>query len=468
MRGRIFILISLVLVPSAWGRVLLRWTQPTVPPSKQLGVTQLVISWNSNSSTFLETAHQQGYRMYVQATPEQVPQIAAPARKLTAGIVLEIAASQQPQAGEILKKFRAQYPSLTFLLLDPNGKQPQMRGTMVIKREGVLEITSPTAQPWIDSNVPLVRFEQGFHPEQVPLYTFAWDTSDPLQQKQGPTAAEYSLAIAEAGALHSDLILNVHENLQKGLSVNDTGAWTFWKKIKPYLEFASTVETPQPEASIGIVTKDYDSAYEPMNLMARHNIPFRVIPAGNLTAQVIAGLKMLLLFTAPNTQAASAIADFASVGGTVVAAGLSGSYPWQTAPTSRVAEHSTSYAIGKGQVLELSEPVADPETFAQDVRRLMKGQDILVSLWNALTTIGVPYRDSRTGTTLLELVNYSGESLRVQTRMKGLFHSIRLETPEHGCCRSLPAIQHDGFMEFVVPELQATARVHLESAPKSH
>ena len=59
----------------------------------------------------------------------------------------------------------------------------------------------------------------------------------------------------------------------------------------------------------------------------------------------------------------------------------------------RLNEHAVSYAVGKGKVLELSEPVIDPETFAQDIRRLLGTQNVLMSLWNGLTTIAVPYSE---------------------------------------------------------------------------
>jgi hypothetical protein len=468
MRIGLYILLWIAMIPAAWGRVLLRWTQPEVPPVREVGVAQLVISRNSSSASFLERARAQGYRVYVQVTPEEVPQVTSATRKLIAGIIVEIPASRQATADATLAKLRATYSGLNILFLDPNGKQPQMKGTMVVKREGVLEITSPTAQPWLDSNVPLVRFEQGFRPMQVPLYTFAWEASDRLQQKQGPTMDEYALAIAEANALHADLILNIPEELQKQLMEKNDAAWKLWNKLKRNLQFSPTPGRSHPEANIGVIASDYDSGYEPMNLMARHNMPFRVVPLAKLTAESLAGLRVLLLFAAPNAQSAKLISEFAAKGGIVVTVALSGSFPWQTAPARHEAEHSNAYIIGKGSVIELSEPVSDPETFAQDIRRLMSGHDVLLSVWNALTTIGIPYRDSRTGATVLELVNYSGEPLRVQARVKGSFQRVRLEKPENGCCQTINPVQRDGFTEFVIPQLLMSARVHLQAESESH
>jgi hypothetical protein len=391
--------------------------------------------------------------------------VATAAQNLFARVIIEINPSEQAQAGQIFQKFRGAYPRLKFSILDPNGKQPEMKGTMVVKREGVLEITSPTAQPWIDSNVPLVRFARGFRPTEVPLYTFQWDTSDPLQQTQGPSAEDYSLAIAEANALHADLILTLHDKLQQGLVANEAAAWKLWNKVKPYVGFgSSTLADWRPEANVAVVTDSYDSAYEPMNLMARHNIPFRVLPIRGLSASAVAGLKLLLLFAAPNPQEAGRVAEFAAAGGTAVLVGVPGSYSWQTSPASRLAEHSIAYSLGRGRIIELAEPVSDPETFAQDVRRLMKEPDVLFSLWNALTTVGVPYRNTRTGEMVAELVNYSGEPLRVQGRVKKLFRTISYETPERACCEALKPALRNGFTEFIVPSLAVAGRVHMRPA----
>ena len=114
-------------------------------------------------------------------------------------------------------------------------------------------------------------------------------------------------------------------------------------------------------------------------------------------------------------------------------------------------------------MLELSQPVTDPETFAQDIRRLMDKQKVLISLWNALTAVAVPYRAPGGAAETLELVNYAADPLRLQVRVKGSFSSIRYETPEHGCCESLTPLKREGFTEFVIPGLYIAGRVHLES-----
>ena len=93
------------------------------------------------------------------------------------------------------------------------------------------------------------------------------------------------------------------------------------------------------------------------------------------------------------------------------------------------------YFVGKGRVIELTEPVTDPETFAQDIRRLMTRQQVPVNLWNSLTTLVLEYPGDKTGETLVELINYDEEATQVQVQVKGIYDSIKLETPEKGCCK---------------------------------
>ena len=151
-------------------------------------------------------------------------------------------------------------------------------------------------------------------------------------------------------------------------------------------------------------------------------------------------------------------------GKTVVLVEANGSYPWHNSEAVRVNEHTVSYAVGQGKVLELSEPVTDPETFAQDIRRLLGKGNMLMSLWNGLTTIAVPYRQDDGAMQAIEFVNYAVEQpLHVQVQVKGSYASIRYETPERGCCESLAIKRHDGFTEFVIPELRIAGRVHLDS-----
>jgi protein-tyrosine-phosphatase len=437
-----------------------------LPPAKELGLNDLVLSWNDSFSPQVKAARRQGYRVYVEVSLHQAAAAAETGASGLEGIVLTVRQSERAELEKSLPKLRSVHPKLRFVVLNPDGKQPEMRGSLVIKRGSVLEVSSPTAQPWIDTNLALVKIEQRSHQGQVPLYTFSWGgLSDSGQQQPALTAADYSLAVAEAGAFHADLILELDERLQKALSEHDPEAWTLWNQVRSYADFYShTAEQGlEAAANVAVVVDDLDTSDEAMNLLARHNIPFKVLRPADLRSGDLEGFDVVVVFAKPDRAACERLGALATQGKTIVLVEAHSSYPWQNGHPVRLNEHAVSYAVGKGKVLELSEPVTDPETFAQDIRRLLGKENVLMSLWNGLTTIAVPYREHGGTVKVLEFVNYAEEPLRVQVQVKGSFASIRYETPEHRCCESLVPVKHNGFTEFVIPELRIAGRVHLEA-----
>jgi hypothetical protein len=109
--------------------------------------------------------------------------------------------------------------------------------------------------------------------------------------------------------------------------------------------------------------------------------------------------------------------------------------------------------------------VIDPETFAQDIRRLLGTEEdkAEISLWNALTVIAVPYNVPGGREKVLELINYAQEPIPVQVRVRGSYSSVLYETPDRACCESLTPVQRGEFTEFVVPGLRIAGRVRLTS-----
>ena len=457
-----------LLSTSAWSGVFVHWTSSALPPANALGLSDLVVSWDGGPSPLLEAARKQGYHVYVEVSLQQAKATAEKgAKNGLAGIILNVRQSERAEAENALPGLRSAHPKLRFLVLNPDGKQPEMKGSLVIKRGSVLEVSSPTAQPWIDTNLALVKVDARSHQEQVPLYTFSSSHSDSEQQQKGITATDYSLAVAEAGAFHADLILELDEPLQKGLSEHAPEARTLWNQVRSYIDFYSHTAEQRLEAAanVAVVVDELDPTDEVMNLLARHNIPFKVLLPADLKSEDLGGFDVIVLFAKPDTVACERIADVATRGKTVVLVDSHGSCTWQERDAIRLNEHTTSHGVGNGKVLELSEPVTDPETFAQDIRRLLGKQNVLISLWNGLTTIAVPYSEHEGPVKVIEFANYAEEPLRLQVQVKGSFSSIRYETPERKCCETLVPVSHNGFTEFVIPDLRIAGRVYLDGAP---
>ena len=120
-----------------------------------------------------------------------------------------------------------------------------------------------------------------------------------LDSQQGRSLrADYSLAVAEAGAFHADLVLELDSGLQKALSQRDPQAWTLWKQVRSYAGFYShpAQEVLQAAADVAGVVDDLDPSDEALNLMARHNIPFKVSLATNLQSEDLEGVDVVVVF----------------------------------------------------------------------------------------------------------------------------------------------------------------------------
>ena len=457
----------LLAAAPAQGRVFLQWTESAIPPAESMGVKQLVIRWAPGNLILMETARKRGYQVFAEDNPQTASSAADAASKNGLAGIVVASNSDQPDQGTIsglIQALRRSHPGLAVFNLDTGGKQPQIRGNLVVKRDGVLEVSSPTIQPWIDSNVALTRFERAYNPGQVPLYTFAWDLTDPVERQEGPRAADYALAVAEAGAIRADVILPIHPNLQKALAEGNKTAWREWNKVKSYIRFYAGMPSSNSVswADVAIVAGNYDEGYEFMNLLARHNVQFVVMRPAEITERQLSRLHLVILFSRPDDQAVHTLQTFAATGGTVVLINQHGPFPWDALPAEKTAE-GTTYKVGRGKIVALAQPVGDPEAFAEEVRGLLNRQGESIYLWNALTTLGFAYPTSHAGTVVVDLVNYAQEPLQVQVRVRGSFKSVRYESPGHGFYPAITPEHEKGFTEFVVPRLEIGGRVYLRS-----
>ena len=463
---KLFLVFLFVLIAASPAdcKVILHWTQPTIPPAKSMGVSEIAISLEASNTPLFQFAKRAGYKVFVEATPQQAADLAPSAsQKGIAGFIIPVDDAQRAEFESQLQKLRSAHPKLIFRVLNPHGKRPQIRGRMVVEHNGILHVSSPSSQPWVDSNHALVRFEQAFHPAETPLYTFQWDLNDSLQRQLGPSAADYSLAIAEADALRSDVLLNIHEPLQTALAQKASAAWSLWNDVRKYIEFGARAAgtSYHPIAYVGVVTDDFTKSYEAINLLARHNIPFRVFRPSDVDSHSFQDLDIVITFAAPDKNCVRAISSFSSEGGIAVLVNIRGEFPWQSATKSKVGDAAASYATGKGRVIEYPAPVIDPETFAVDIRRLMGNRKTIISLWNSLTTVVVPYSDAKSGKTTLELINYAEEPLEVQLQMKGMYPKVLYSTPELGCCQTLTPVERDGFTDLLAHKLVIAGRAEL-------
>jgi hypothetical protein len=456
------------LAAPAAGKVLLRVAAGPLTSAKALGVSEVVVHWPVRDAAGLARMRALGFRIFLEAESKDVASAAVAAERADlAGVIVDLVSADAAANDEAVRSNKAAHPKLLFRLLTSGGKQPQMRGRLVVNRDGILHVSSPSSQPWLDTNLALVRLAETFHPDEAPvLYDFHWDFADAVHKELGPSANEYALAISEAEAIRADVIVDVPESLQKALVANQPAAWTLWNQVKQYIAFSSAAAPGgvRPIANMGIITCDAQTNYEAVNLLARHNLTFETVRPQDLNAERLNRWNALVVFCAPGNPEIGLFNDFAKRGGMVVLVSQRGDYPWHSNPPARQDEHLAMFTVGSGAVVELREPVTDPELFARDLRRLIGAERSALSLWNSLTTLVTGYRQESSGDTILHVINYADVPDNVQAQIKGRFASVQLETPEAGCCVSMESFERGGFTEFTIPRLVVAARVHLKSA----
>ena len=458
---------SIAACTPANAKVFFRIASPSLPPAEKTGIRDLVLQWTSQDSSAIAQFHSQGYHVWLQCEAKDLADtVTAAERTKVAGVIVANAEStSQPTAIEEIRSYMAIHKNTAFRVLISGGKQPQMKGRLVVDRNGVLQVSSPSTQPWLDTNLAIVRLAQATYPDLVQtIYDFHWETAEVPAGAWKPDAEDFALAIAEADADGSDVIIDFPAPLQKAMNEGDSQAWSLWKKAMLYLEFSSHSPTAKarPVAGTGVIVEDAQASYEPVNLMARHNLTFEAIRPSALTLARLGTWNSVVVFCSLNAEAAAMLRDFAAKGGIVIFVNSHDEFPWHSTAPNRREAHSAVYTIGSGQIVELGEPVFDPENFARDIRRLLGRERSAIALWNSLTTLVTGYRMEDIRETTLYLVNYADQPDNVQVQVKGHFIRVRWESPEVPCCASLSFAERDGFTEFTIPSLHIAARVHLD------
>jgi hypothetical protein len=467
------LLLGLVAVCTpANAKVFFRIATPSLPPAEKTGIQDLVLPWPSQDSSVIAKYHSQGYRVWLQCEAKDLSDavVGAERTKVAGVIVANAGSSSQPTVIEEIRSYMTAHKNTAFRVLISGGKQPQLKGRLVVERNGVLQVSSPSTQPWLDTNLAIVRLAQATYPDLVQtIYDFRWETAEVPAGAWKPDAEDFALAIAEADTDGSEVIVDFPAPLQKAMNEGDSQAWSLWKKVMLYLEFSSRapMAKARPVAGTGVIVDDAQASYEPVNLMARHNLAFEAIRSSALTLARLNTWNSVVVFCPLNAETAAMLRDFAAKGGIVIFVNSHDEFPWHSAAPDRPDPHSAAYTIGSGQIVELGEPVIDPENFARDIRRLIGRERSAIALWNSLTTLVTGYHKEGLRETTLYLVNYADQPDNVQVQVKGHFIRVRWESPEMPCCASLPFAERNGFTEFTIPSLHIAARVHLDPEKSS-
>jgi hypothetical protein len=440
---------------SASAEVVVRWDLPHVPARDSLGVSALAVPASNPAAA--QEAMEKGYRVFLLVEASALPALKIPGDSV-AGIVINGSATP-----EQLQALRRRLPSTSRVLsILPEGKWPHVRLNWVTLRNDVLQVSSRTAQPWIENNGARLHLERTRQAQAPRLLSYTWEPITVSDMHQGPALENYLVAIAEAGTFGGDLLLPLHERFQRSLLLGQPVARSDWQQIRRYLEFYSWDLPSRYEriSNIGVVTGDTDGAFEILNLLVRHNLSFEVIKPGELASRKLDSLAMLVVIDEPGSQQVNVLERFARAGGIVVLPGLKGPFPWQSSPPALKTDEQLTYKVGEGLVLERPEQISDPNSFALEMRQALPREKRVLEIWNGTTVLATPYQDPGSGTLLITLLNYAHESSPVQIRVRGTYSVVQYETPDAPAVL-IPHRQSEGQTEFVLPDLRVGGRVFL-------
>ncbi len=305
-------------------------------------------------------------------------------------------------------------------------------------------VASATAGLWIDSNMWLAR---SFHggPDRPVWISYRARADSP---------GFYSRSVADAAAAGARWILALDDELRARLVNREAAAIAEWRAIMSdfawferrggWREFAAF-------GSVGIIldtAADAEDCEEYLNLVARRQIPYRVIYRRELKASDLAGLRAALAFgfDPPSEAERKLLREFASRGGLV----LTGS-SWGGAPKE---QSYTVLAEGEGEIAVYKERLPDPESVARDLNDLVPTQELGVSVFNSPSTLSYVSAAADGRRLLIRLLNYATAPAKaVSIWVTGRYPSALLEVPGQPPVE-LPVKRSGARTEILIPTLE--------------
>jgi hypothetical protein len=313
---------------------------------------------------------------------------------------------------------------------------------------------SATGGVWIDSNMWLVRSFRGSS-SRPPV----WITQRPRTDAPGV----YLKSIADAAAAGGRWVVALGDELRSKLYRREAGALGVWRSIGSMLAFFEDHAEWRgfaPFGTVGIVLdptgENPAHAEECLNLVARRQIPYRVIERPRLSPPLLEGLRAVLAFdlAPPTERERKDLLAFAEAGGLVLSGPSWGSPP---------KDHSyTILAAGQGEVAVYKDAAPDPASVARDLNDLVPTPELGVSVFNAPSVLSYVSTSDGGKRMLIQLVNYAGqpaESLTVWVTQK--FSTARLYVPE-GRPVELAVKQSGRRTEVVLPGIAVYGALLLE------
>jgi hypothetical protein len=314
----------------------------------------------------------------------------------------------------------------------------------------------PSAEPWIESNIWLVRsfrFGKGRRP--------VWISQEPNPGSPG----DYGRSVADASVAGGHWIVSLDDQLKAGLYRKEPDALAVWRSVSGYLRFAEDNDewrnfTPYGNLAIVLDTEGDNSefAHEYLNLVARRQIPYRILLRSELNPASLAGFRAVLAadMARPSVAERATLQNFAEKGGLVIAGAW-----WGNAPSD--ADYASA-AAGKGQIVTYKDDPPDPETVARDMLDLLEPEMTGLAAFNVPSVLTYVSTGDSGKRALVQLLNYATTPFKskITIRLKGVFQRARLHTPENAPADLTVRPMPNDWTEFSVPMLAVWGAVFLD------
>jgi predicted kinase len=309
---------------------------------------------------------------------------------------------------------------------------------------------TPSSQPWIESNIWLVRSFA------TPSSRLVWISS----QLESPSPIDYERAAADAFAAGGRWIISLDDALRTKLRAHDASAREIWSRLSTCLKYADSHTAWHALASYGNVGIVLDSASaqpdrvdEYLKLATRRQVPYQLISRSELNGTVMKFRAIVATeLDPPSATERKLLQDFAENGGIVFAAPS-----WGNAPQK---EPFVELPTGKGSVIVYKDP--DPDALARDLKEMLSDDDLGVVPFNVPSVISFVSGGAPGQPLLVQLVNYFDHPVEAITiRVSGKFKSARMETLE-GTAVDLPLRYEERRTEVTIPKLLLWGTVSMQ------
>jgi len=75
-------------------------------------------------------------------------------------------------------------------------------------------------------------------------------------------------------------------------------------------------------------------------------------------------------------------------------------------------ERHVAYRVGQGRLLELLDPIENPDEFALSMRDVLGPDGRVVDVWNGITVLIAPYEEAAGETVLVTVLDYAHDASR--------------------------------------------------------